>query len=164
MRTNLLRRATVALAAAFAVALSVLLAPAPAHAAWASQIPITIQVTGNGHQLGYAEGWVQYETNGTTFRYSITVCRQSSYTPPNLSVAVNTTNANPLGTVVTTHYMHSWTPGGTAPCYGGFETFTGQHDNSPLTNTYFLLSGNTFVNGNNFTVFTQDRLVFKQLT
>jgi hypothetical protein len=38
------------------------------------------------------------------------------------------------------------------------------HSYSPLSNAYFLLSGNTFVNGNNFTVFTQDRLVYKQYT
>ncbi|WP_030155342.1 hypothetical protein [Glycomyces sp. NRRL B-16210] len=164
MRTNLLRRATMVLAAAFAMALAVLMAPAPAHAAWGSQIPVTIQVTGNGHQLGYATGWVQFDTGGTTFRYEITVCRQSSYTPPNLAVSVNPTVANPDGTLLTTHFMFSWTPGGTAPCYGGSEVFTGQHDYSPLNSAYFVLSGNTFVNGNNFTVFTQDRFVSKSYT
>lgn len=165
MRTNLIRRTTTALAAAFAMALAILLAPAPAHAAWGSQIPVSIQVVSNyGYQLGYASGWVQFDTGGTTFRYEITVCRQSSYTPPNLAVSVNTTNQNPTGTNVTTHYMNYVVPGGTAPCYGGSETFTGQHDRSPLSNVYFLLSGNTFVDGNNFTIFTQDRLVFKSYT
>ncbi len=33
---------------------------------------------------------------------------------------------------------------------------------SPLLNGSFPLAGNVFVNGNNFTVFTRDRLVCKQ--
>jgi hypothetical protein len=164
MRTNFLRRVLVAFAAVLAMTAAAVMTSSPAQAAWGSQIPVTIQVTGNGQSLGYASGWVQFDTGGTTFQYSITVCRQSSYTTPTLTVAVNNQSNNQVGTVVATHYMSSWTPGGTAPCYGGSQTFTGVHSYSPLSNTYFLLAGNTFVNGSNFTVFTQDRLVYKQYT
>ncbi|GAB3649576.1 hypothetical protein [Glycomyces tarimensis] len=164
MRKNFLRRAIVALAAILAMTAAAVMAPSPAQAAWGSQIPVTIQVTGNGHQLGYASGWVQYDTGGTTFRYSITVCRQSSYTPPRLTVAVNSSSWNPDGTTVATHYMQSSGGSGSAPCYGGSQHFTGQHTHSGLNNTYFVLTGNTFVNGNNFTEFDQDRLVYKAYT
>lgn len=46
----------------------------------------------------------------------------------------------------------------------GGQTFTGVQSYSPLSNTYFLLAGNTFVNGSTFKVFTQDRLVYRSYT
>ncbi|MCD0444606.1 hypothetical protein LO763_13340 [Glycomyces sp. A-F 0318] len=157
---NLLRRLLLALAAMAALTAPAVFAGAPAHAAWGAQYPVTIQVTGNGHQLGYATGWVQFDTGGDTFQYSITVCRQSSYTPPSLRVAVNAyTPGNLYGTTVTTHYTDPTGPSGTAPCYGRSQTVTGQHTFTGHQNVYFVLSGNTFVNGNNFTVYTQDRYV-----
>lgn len=161
MRTNLLRRLLLALAAVAALTAPAVLAGSPAHAAWGAQYPVAIQVTGNGQQLGYATGWVQFDTGGDTFQYSITVCRQSSYTPPNLRVAVNAqTPGNPSGTTVATHYTSPSGPWGTAPCYGMSQTVTGQHTFAGHRNVYFVLSGNTFVNGNNFTVYTQDRLAY----
>ncbi|GAA2319341.1 hypothetical protein GCM10009853_091800 [Glycomyces scopariae] len=162
MRTNLFRRALVAFIAALALSFGSVMAASPAQAAWGSQIPVSIMVTGNGQQLGYATGWVQFDTGGTTFQYSITVCRQSSYTLPTLTVAVNSTGSNPNGTVVATHYMSSPGPNIAAPCYQGSQNFTGTQAYSGLSNVYFKVAGNTFVNGNNFTVFTQDRLVSKQ--
>lgn len=160
MRTTLLRRATVALATVLTMAAMAILAPSPAQAAWGSQHPVTIQVTGNGHDLGYAEGWAQFSTDGDTVRYSIKVCRQSSYTLPHLTVAADSYWWNDGGTHLTTHYMSYSSPSGSAPCYGGSQTFTDTHTYSGLDNVYFVLSGNTFVNGNNFTVYTQDRLVW----
>ncbi|THV26676.1 hypothetical protein [Glycomyces paridis] len=162
MKTTLLRRALVGFVAVLAMTFGAVMSSSPAQAAWGTQFPVTIQVTGAGQQLGYATGWVQFDTGGTTFQYSVTVCRQSSYTTPTLTVAVNSTGSNPNGTVVATHNSSAWSPPGTAPCYGSSWTFTGVQAYSPLSNVYFKLAGNTFVNGNNFTVFTQDRLVYKQ--
>ncbi|WP_156925972.1 hypothetical protein [Glycomyces arizonensis] len=160
MRTNLLRRALVALAAVLAMSGVAVMAPSAAQAAWDGQHSVTIQVTGAGQNLGYADGWIQFNGDGETFRYSVTVCRQSSYTPPHLTVSYNTSSWDLDGTPVTTHYMSGSQTSDDGPCYGLTTTFTGQYSRQGLNNVYFVLSGNTFVNGNNFTVFTQDRLTW----
>lgn len=146
MRTNLFRRTLAVFAAVVAMAATMVMGASPAQAAWGTQYNVAIQVTGASQNLGSANGWVQFDTNGTTFRYSITICRQSSYTPPNLTVATNRTNYNYSGNYVTTHY-------GGSSC----TTVTGQHNGATL-NALFVLTGNTFV-GSTFTTFDQDRQV-----
>lgn len=90
LRTHLIRLLTVALAAVVAASL----APAPAHAALGSPIPVQIQLQSQGsaggvYQVGRLEGTLQFDSSKTSFRLSVQVCRQSSYTPPNVTIYVN---------------------------------------------------------------------------
>ncbi|WNI16021.1 hypothetical protein [Actinacidiphila sp. ITFR-21] len=151
MKRPIRRRITRLAATAAAVLGGVLVAPTPAHAAWGTTYDLSIQATyqfptGSTTQVGRADGWVQFDDGGDTFRYSLTVCRQSGYTTPELQVAVNAgwvgqtweqTNLEyftlPTGSTVTP----------TAPCYGDTNTVTGQDTYTNFSNVEFVLFGDT---------------------
>jgi hypothetical protein len=166
MRSNLLKRVLVAVMAIVAMTVPAVLTAAPAQAAWGEQIPVTLQINGNNQQLGYAGGWIQFDKAAGKFRYSITVCRQSSYTLPRLQVATNAElySWNWDGTHVTTHYMGSGSGQGPAPapCYQGNDTFTAEHQFVPetpysdLRNVKLTITSGTFTSAG-FTEFSRGR-------
>ncbi len=152
MRTSIRRCIAGTLATAAAVMGGVLLAPTQAQAAWGTTYNLSIQVTyhnpsGGTVQLGRADGWVQFDDGGNTFRYSLTVCRQSGYTTPDLQVAVNAGWVGPTWEQTNLEYITL--PGGstvtpTAPCYGDTNTVTGQDTYANFFNVEFVLYGDTF--------------------
>ncbi|WP_100449164.1 hypothetical protein [Glycomyces xiaoerkulensis] len=159
MLSTLLRRTAVVFAAMLLAAGSAVMTAAPAQAAWGNQYNVELQVDGPYNQdLGYAEGWVQFDTDGDTFRYSIEVCRQSSYTPPTLSVGKNASYSGGSWsqTVLDTHKPGYQPPGNL--CSGGSETFSGQFTTSNY-NVLFVLEGNTFV-GRDFVEYDDYRQVY----
>lgn len=143
------RRLTSALATAAAVSGTVLALPAPAHAAWGSTSTISLQAFGRNAygvvtDVGSANGWVQFDDGGNTFRYSLTICRQSGYVNPYLSIGVNASYHN--GQWTDTHldfvYAYSGTPVST--CYGGGDTVTGTETATKPWNVNFTLIGGYF--------------------
>jgi hypothetical protein len=148
MKTPIRRRAAGALASAALAAGGVLVAPATAHAAWGTTYNVSIQVSYNGLSLGRADGWVQFDDGGSSFRYSLAVCRQSSYARPGVEVAVN---AGYVGsTWQETPLEYKSTPNGspttpTPPCYGDTWLVTGQDTyTTRFSNVEFVLFGSTF--------------------
>jgi hypothetical protein len=152
MKTPLRRRVTGTLAAGAAVLSGLLVAPTPAHAAWGTTYNLSIQVTyrspvGSTLQLGRADGWVQFDDGGDTFHYSLTVCRQSGYTTPDLQVAVNAGWAGQTWQHTSLEYFslpYTSTVTPTAPCYGDTNTVTGQDTYANFSNVEFVLYGDTF--------------------
>ncbi|WP_329172583.1 hypothetical protein [Streptomyces sp. NBC_01477] len=152
MKTPIRRRVAGLLATAAAVSGAALVAPTQAHAAWGTTYNLSIQVTyrsstGSTSQLGRADGWVQLDDGGNSFRYSLTVCRQSGYTTPDLQVAVN---AGWVGSTwqqtdleyITLPGTSTVTP--TAPCYGDTNTVTGEDTYANFSNVEFVLYGDTY--------------------
>lgn len=137
-----------ALATAAAVSGTVLAAPAPAHAAWGTTETLSMQATGtNGFSstdVGSANGWVQFDDGGTTFRYSLTICRQSGYVWPRLEIDVNAWEN--LGTWYGTYLDSVSMPSGTpvSTCYGGGDTVTGTETTTHPWDVEFILSGGYF--------------------
>lgn len=130
-------------------------ATAPPPPGWGSRLDTSIQVTGGGQQLGRVQGWFQMHSDRRTFRYSFTFCRQSSYMLPYLEVSVNGQS-----TLITT-IRPSYSGGPLAqPCYGSTETVSNEHSYPSIQNVYFKLYGSTFLNGNEHTIFTQDRTYY----
>jgi hypothetical protein len=151
MRT-LGRRVMGLLATGAAVLGTILVAPTQAHAAWGTTYNVSVQVTytsqtGSTLQLGRADGWVQFDDGGNSFRYSLAVCRQSSYTWPKLQVAVN---AGWVGNTWQQTVLEGISlPNGapttpTAPCYGDTDLVTGQDTYTNFSNVEFILNGDTF--------------------
>ncbi|NUR30161.1 MAG: hypothetical protein HOV83_30645 [Catenulispora sp.] len=138
------RRFAGVLSAVTAVAGTALASPAPAHAAWGTTSPVSIQVVGGSLDIGRADGWVQFDDGGNSFRYSLTICRQSSYDWPRLVIGVNAgyVGSTWVDTYVDTVYLPSGTPTApTAPCYGDTYTVTGTETASNPWNVEFVLWG-----------------------
>jgi hypothetical protein len=143
------RRFASAMATAAAVSGTVLAAPGPAHAAWGTTSPVSIQVVGRNPlggvtDIGRADGWVQFDSGGNTFRYSLTICRQSSYVWPRLVIAVDAgwVGSTWVDTPVENVYLPSGTPTTpTSPCYGDTYTVTGTDTYSNPWNVEFVLWG-----------------------
>lgn len=153
MRTVLRKRLAGVLATVGAASGVALAVPAPAHAAWASTVNLSIQLTyrppggGSAVQVGRADGWVQFDDGGQSFRYSFNICRQSSFTIPALQVAVDgyyagsTWYDTPLEYIYA-NYGTSTTP--TSPCYGDTWTVTGQDTYTNPFNVEFILWGSNY--------------------
>jgi hypothetical protein len=124
-----------ALLAAVALASVAIVAPAAqAHAD--PVVSVDVQVTGgynNTQNLGHLTGTISRVDS--TFTYSLTACRQSSYTPPR-------------GTIGGNWYGGSYGD----PC----PTYTGSFTQASTTVT-LTFSGNTFYPGNTFTEYTKTR-------
>lgn len=145
----------------------VILPVTPAHAAWGKKIPVTIQINypnGGSPTLGRVEGWIQFD-GADSFRYSFTFCRQSSYSPPSLTISVNRTNYGALGWKATEiERITPWylNPPINQVCYGMTDTASGQHTYPGLRDVYLVLQSGTFI-GYTFTTFTQDRWVWEEV-
>ncbi|WUH90103.1 hypothetical protein OG900_08275 [Streptomyces sp. NBC_00433] len=135
------RRRVAGLATAAAAALGgLLVAPTPAHAAWGTTYTFSIQdtyqyPTGTTVQLGHVDGWVQFDDGGNSFRYSLTACQQSSYTPPKIQVAVNAGYVGSTWQETDLEYL-------SLP--SGCNTVTGQDTYADYWNVAFTLYGDTF--------------------
>ncbi|WP_030454645.1 hypothetical protein [Herbidospora cretacea] len=86
--------------------LAVLATPAaPARAAYGTDLPVSIDVYGQGVKLSGAYGSIAFDDGNAKYRYSIAVCWQSSYSRPTLYASVNGAWRSPLpvspGTAVT---------------------------------------------------------------
>jgi hypothetical protein len=127
-----------ALLASIALAALAIVAPAAqAHAD--SAVSVDLSVTGgsgNSQSLGNVTGTIT--RTGSTFDYSLTVCRQSSYTQPR-------------GSIGGTYFGNG--PGWPCASYTG--SFT--QYSSAVTVT---LTGNTFYPGNTFTEYTKSRTYY----
>ncbi|HEV8561122.1 MAG TPA: hypothetical protein VGR06_32760 [Actinophytocola sp.] len=77
------------LVAFFAATLSAV----PAQATLGPPEPVDFQLTGSWNgvviQVGRLVGSLQFDDSNSLYRLDLTVCRQSSYTAPNVSVSVN---------------------------------------------------------------------------
>ncbi|ACU72702.1 hypothetical protein Caci_3800 [Catenulispora acidiphila DSM 44928] len=146
------RRIAGVLATSAALVGGTLLGTTPAHAAWGTTYPVSVQVTyynstGGATQIGRADGWVQFDDGGNTFRYSFNVCRQSSYTWPRLQVAVDAGYAGPTWTEV---FLENYSfPNGnpttpTAPCYGDTDVVSGQDTYTNPWNVEFVVTGDYY--------------------
>ncbi|MEV4514203.1 hypothetical protein AB0K00_35245 [Dactylosporangium sp. NPDC049525] len=95
-RTRRVMRLLVTAAAAIGV---IALPAVPAHATYGPQFG-TVHwqlLNSNGNQLiGSIDGTVEFDDGNTMFRYSLTMCRQNSFTAPYAYVYVNGTYAFPL--------------------------------------------------------------------
>jgi hypothetical protein len=148
------RRFAGALVTAAAVSGAVLVLPAPAHAAWGTTYTVSLQATGRNAygvvtNVGSANGWVQFDDGGNTFRYSLTICRQSGYVWPHLNIGVNASywQGQWTDTHLDTIYMPTGTPVST--CYGGGDTVTGTETASQPWNVNFTLVGGYFDGSSN---------------
>jgi len=69
---------------------AVFLPSTPAYATYGAPISVQLEVRNNlGTKLSGIYGSVSFDDGNTTFAYSLAVCRESSYTPPNVWYAVN---------------------------------------------------------------------------
>ena len=87
------RRAGSVFGVAVAALLVTTLVPTAAHATLGAAQGIDIQLTtisnGNIYKVGRVYGTVQWDDGNTQYRLDVTVCRQSSYTSPNVRLFVN---------------------------------------------------------------------------
>lgn len=89
------RRVLTFLAATFAAAaVATTLTAAPAQAAWSSAYPVNIQLTsysssGGVYQVGRVVGSLWFDSGNSAYQLSLIMCRQSSYTNPNVRISVN---------------------------------------------------------------------------
>jgi hypothetical protein len=71
----------------------------PAQAAWGPQQPLEIQLisnpNGSEYRVGKVTGSVRFDDGNSMYHLSIVICRQSSYTFPNVRVFAN---GQPQGT------------------------------------------------------------------
>ena len=163
MRSVLRRGATKALLLALAM-LATLIPAAPARAAWAQQLPLTLQImhyysSGGSTQLGLVTGTVQFDDGGTALQYSLTFCRQSSYAVPYMTINVNsfTAGGRKYGTYITTVYPDYTGYSSTPPCYSTTGTAFGQFTYADFWNVEFIAYGSTF-EGQSYVVESQDRI------
>ena len=90
MKVNLFRhRLAVGLTMICAMLAGTLLAAGPAHAAYGAQLPVSVGVSAYSASRGSVSGWVQFDDGRTQFRYELTFCRNSSFSPPTLEINVN---------------------------------------------------------------------------
>jgi hypothetical protein len=139
------RRSASVLATAAAVSGAVLAAPVPAHAAWGATDTISLQAIGRNAygvvtDVGSANGTVQWDDGGNSFRYSLTICRQSGYVWPYLEIGVNAAYSG--GRWQSTHldFVYAYT-GTSVTCYGGGYLVTGTETASQPYNAEFTLYG-----------------------
>lgn len=111
-------------------------------------IPDSLRLYTNvsGTSVGYASGWVQFETDGNTFRYEATVCRQSGYALPSLSLYRNapTYGSSSHGTYIANITPSYGSSASGSPCYSSVGTSSGQYSYPSFDNVRFLLVGGTF--------------------
>ncbi|MFC6021761.1 hypothetical protein ACFP2T_37055 [Plantactinospora solaniradicis] len=93
MRRRLTRLLTTALAALAATLLMTSLTAAPAHAAWGAPLTVDLQLrsysNGYEYRVGRVVGTVQFDDGNSHYLLSLVLCRQSSYTVPNVRIGVN---------------------------------------------------------------------------
>jgi hypothetical protein len=69
---------------------AVFLPSTPAYATYGAPISVQVEVYNNlGAKLSGIYGSVSFDDGNSKFAYSLAVCRESSYTPPNVWYAVN---------------------------------------------------------------------------
>lgn len=99
------RRVTRVLATAAAAIGAIVLPAVPAHATYGPQFGTVhwqlLDSSGN-QRIGSIDGTVEFDDGNTTFRYSLTMCRQNSFTAPYAYVYVNGTYSFPLNPAYTT--------------------------------------------------------------
>ncbi|WP_117208948.1 hypothetical protein [Allorhizocola rhizosphaerae] len=71
-------------------------AAAPAHATLGPAQSVDIQLrsysdSGGEYLVGRVVGTIQFDSGNTQYRLAVTICRQSSYTSPNMRIYVNGT-------------------------------------------------------------------------
>lgn len=164
LRRSAARSLLVALATAGALVLPA--AATPAHAAWGPAQPVTMQIrhyypTGGSVQIGWVEGTVQFDDGGSALYYNLTVCRQSSYMLPYLTINVNMYYAGgrKYSTFVTNVYPNYTGNATGQPCYSSTGTASGQFTSPNFSNVEFLVYGSTF-EGSSHVVKSQDRVLY----
>lgn len=69
---------------------AVFLAGTPAYATYGAPVSVQVEVRNNvGTKLSGIYGSVSFDDGNAKFTYSLAVCQESSYTPPNVWYAVN---------------------------------------------------------------------------
>jgi hypothetical protein len=143
---------------------TVILQATPAPAAWAQEVPLSIQVigyfpSGASQTLGRVDGVVQFNDDGNSLRYTLTFCRQSSYQLPYLQINVNSSwiGGRKYYTWITNVYPPYSGYSNSQPCYGQTGTVSSEFTSANFWNVEFILYGSTFI-GQSHTIFTQDRV------
>ena len=91
---GLRRRLITLLALTFVALLTTSLAAVPAQATYGSPFAVSLQLrsytsTGTEYQVGRLVGTVQFDDGNSAYYLSLIMCRQSSYTNPQVRVYVN---------------------------------------------------------------------------
>jgi hypothetical protein len=89
-----------------AAAIGALVVPqTAANAAYGTQVPVNLQVRGSltGQNIGNVSGYVQFDSGNLSYYYNLTVCRQSSYTVPYVSLAANSGPATAYYPTITSY-------------------------------------------------------------
>ena len=135
--TSRLRSPSTLLAGITLAALAVVAPASAAHADSVASVDVSVKGGYNNTQnLGNVTGTIT--RTGSTFDYSLTVCRQSSYTQPR-------------GTIGGYYFGN----GAGFPC----ATYTGSFT-QPGSAVTVSLTGNTFYPGNTFTEYTKSRTYY----
>jgi hypothetical protein len=111
----------------------------PANSTYGSRLPVTLYVNAeDGTRLARVEGTLQFDDGKTKYAYSLTVCRYSSLSAPDVKVFVNDAYYDLLPWFV----------------YSGFEAmFTGEVNyGARLMNVSLQLVGSSFSPRNGYTV------------
>jgi hypothetical protein len=140
MMGSLARRWRQSLVLAVVAGAAILLTSAPAHASYGPQnSAVHLQLTGPGATaVGSVDGSVEFDSGNTTFRYSLTVCRQSSYVAPWIYLYVNG--------AVNRQLSDGWVYG-TSTCAGGGPVAVYSAEvayGSVVTNVIVNLHGSSF--------------------
>jgi hypothetical protein len=143
----------------FALIAATVLHATPARA---QQISLSLQVigyTGSGAQqtLGRVDGVINY--GGSTVSYSLTFCRQSSYSYPYMTINVNSQwiGGRKYATWITNVYPPYAGYSQSQPCYGQVGMVNSGFSYTPMNNVEYIIYGSTFI-GSSFTTFSQDRI------
>lgn len=125
IRRQLTKFVAIMSAALFAVAL----AAAPAQATYGSPLPVDLQLTSSSGtiQVGRIVGTLQFDNGNSHYWVSATICRQSSYTNPNVRVFVNGS-------------LHQYLTG----TYGSRPQICGGHGISEAVNSGFAYAGTIY--------------------
>jgi hypothetical protein len=138
--------------------------PTQAHAAWGNQEGVldvaTVWDGFSTTEVGTVHGWVQFDSAGNDFRYSLDVCRQAAYTL-HVTIGYNATqnpSTDAWSESVAGYITPTWGPS-TAPCYGGEATVTGTVHAPNVANAHITVTGGTFVQGRTYVEGDDDYLL-----
>ncbi len=168
MRSILRRGVTRSFILSFAMLAATVVAPAPAQAAYAPPIPLTMQIIGSTSggaslTLGRVQGSVQFDDGGNLLRYEALMCRQSSYQLPYMTIDVNVyySGGRRFATRIASVYPNYGPWVSEQPCYGNRATVSGEINYTNFSNIEFIVYGSTFV-GQSHVIFTEDQIYYNQ--
>lgn len=143
----------------FALLAATVLYATPAKAV---EIPLSLQImgytsSGTPLTLGRVDGVINY--GGSAVSYSLTFCRQSSYSLPYMTINVNSQwiGGRKYATWITNVYPSWGAYSPTQPCYGQVGTVNSGFSYAGYSNVEYIIYGSTF-HGRDYVTYFQDRI------